>query len=81
MKHFLFGLIFLSATLVTAQLVSIPTPLNKYYHSGRDFSRHHEVVQFFQTLQTLYPKQVKLETYGYTNEGRSLIMAFISSEK
>lgn len=81
MKHILLGLLLLSSSLLSAQLVNIPSPLNKYYHSGRDFSRHHEVVQFFETLQTLYPKQVKLETYGYTNEGRPLIMAFISSEK
>jgi hypothetical protein len=81
MKNFLFGLIIFSATLVSAQLVSIPSPLNKFYHSGTDFSRHHEVVQFFETLESLYPKQVKVETYGYTNEGRPLIMAFISTEK
>ena len=81
MKNFLFGLIIFSVTLVSAQLVSMPSPLNKYYHSGTDFSRHHEVIQFFEALQQRYPLQINLETYGYTNEGRPLILVFISSEK
>ena len=81
MKNFLFGLIILSSTLLSAQLVTIPSPLNKYYHSGTDFSRHHEVIQYFETLQRMFPSQVTLETYGFTNEGRPLIVAFISSEK
>ena len=81
MKNFLFGLIIFSVTLVSAQLVSMPSPLNKYYHSVTDFSRHHEVIQFFEALQQRYPLQVNLETYGYTHEGRPLILVFISSEK
>lgn len=64
-----------------AQLIPIPAPLNTYYHSGNDFSRHHEVVSFFETLQSLYPKQVRLQTYGYTNEGRPLMLVFLASEK
>ena len=71
----------MSSTLLSAQLVNIPSPLNKYYHSGTDFSRHHEVIQYFESLQRMFPKQITLETYGYTNEGRPLIVAFISSEK
>lgn len=81
MKHFLFGIFLLISSLLFAQLASIPSPLNKFYHSGKDFSRYHEVIQFFETLQQRFPSQIILEPYGYTNEGRPLMLVFISSKE
>lgn len=66
-------------SLCFTQSVTLPSPLNSYYHSGKDFSRHHEVVQFFEALRNLFPTQVKIENYGTTQEGRPLILVFISS--
>ena len=79
MKTILLGLFIWSSLLCYSQLVTVPKPLNTFYHSGKDFSRHHEVVQFFETLQAMYPNQIKLQTYGYTNEGRPLILAFLGT--
>jgi hypothetical protein len=81
MKSILFVAFCSISVGVFAQLIPIPAPLNAYYHSGNDFSRHHEVVRFFETLQSLYPNQVSLQTYGYTNEGRPLMLVFLASEK
>lgn len=81
MKSFLFVALLSIFGGGFAQLIPIPDPLNSYYHSGNDFSRHHEVVRFFETLQNMYPNQVKLQTYGYTEEGRPLMLVFLASEK
>lgn len=81
MKSLLFiALLFIGGDCF-GQLVTIPSPLNNLYHSGNDFSRHHEVIRFFETLQNLYPNRVKLQTYGYTIEGRPLMLVFLASEK
>ena len=69
------------ASRVFTQLIPIPAPFNAYYHSGNNFSSHHEVVRFFECLQQQYPQKIKLETYGYTEEGRPLTVAFLGSEK
>jgi len=81
MKHFFIALL-LGITLTNfAQLSEIPAPLAKYYHSGKDFSWHHEVVDYFQTLQSLYPENVRIEEYGKTYEGRPLFLAYIGNKE
>ena len=48
------------------------------YELGTRFSRHHQVVDYFQQLEQNSP-QIQLVPYGKTNEGRLLQLAFISS--
>ena len=81
MKHLLIGICLLLAWTTHSQLVQIPKPLNNYYHSGTDFSRHHEVLSFFESLQSLFPNQVKIEPYGKTNEGRTLFVVYLSNSE
>ncbi|MDP5082002.1 MAG: M14 family metallopeptidase [Winogradskyella sp.] len=50
------------------------------YEIGTQFSRHHQVVDYFKAVATALPNQVKLEQYGQTNERRPLYLAYISSE-
>src|SRR5690606_445758 len=50
------------------------------YELGTEFSRHHEVVDYFKMAATEMPNQVKLEKYGESYERRPLYMAIISSE-
>ena len=50
------------------------------YELGIRFSRHHQVVDYFQHLETNSPL-LKLQAYGKTNEGRLLQLAYISSEE
>ncbi|WP_417368854.1 M14 metallopeptidase family protein [Gelidibacter japonicus] len=51
------------------------------YELGTEFSRHHQVVDYFKMVAAQMPNQVKLEKYGETNERRPLYTAIISSEE
>jgi len=51
------------------------------YNLGSQFSRHHQVVDYFEHVKSNKPQQVKLELYGLTNERRPLMLAIISSEE
>ncbi|MEL6135211.1 MAG: M14 family zinc carboxypeptidase, partial [Bacteroidota bacterium] len=58
----------------------IPTP-DEYlgYPLGSQFSRHHQIVGYFETVASQSPK-VQLLPYGQTNEGRPLVVAVMTSE-
>ncbi|NBX38209.1 MAG: zinc carboxypeptidase [Flavobacteriia bacterium] len=81
MKTCVFGMLFSTTFFCSAQLMPLPAPLNTYYHSGNDFSRHDEVLTYFELLQKRYPNQLVLERYGVTNEGRPLFVVYLSSEQ
>jgi hypothetical protein len=49
------------------------------YPLGQRYTPHHRVVAYFEYLAKAHPQQILLETYGYTNEGRPLILATVSS--
>ena len=51
------------------------------YELGTQFSRHHQVVDYFKHVASQMPSQVKLEKYGQTNERRPLYVAYVSSEE
>ncbi|WP_299114811.1 M14 metallopeptidase family protein [uncultured Winogradskyella sp.] len=51
------------------------------YPIGTQFSRHHQVLDYFKTVAKSAPNQVKIEKYGETYERRTLSLAFISSEE
>jgi hypothetical protein len=51
------------------------------YALGSHFTRHHQVVDYFKHLQSVFPASIKVQTYGLTNEKRELITAVISSEE
>ena len=44
---------------------------------GTEFSKHHQVVSYFDKLNQAYPKTSKLIEYGKSNEGRKLQLLFI----
>ena len=50
------------------------------YELGDNFSRHHQVVDYFQHLEQS-SFQIKLVPYGKTNEGRLLQLVFISDSE
>jgi len=68
-----------SLSLTTAQTISSPSEFLGY-DLGTQFSRNHQVIDYFKTLKSQAPNQVKLKPYGKTNERRDLYLAFISSE-
>lgn len=51
------------------------------YELGSQFSRHHQVVDYFKQVEKSKPKQVRLEQYGTTYERRPLYVAYVSSEE
>ncbi len=50
------------------------------YGIGTQFSRHHQVLDYYAHVAGQFPQQVKLQTYGQTYERRDLMVAIISSE-
>lgn len=46
---------------------------------GTAFTRHHEVVDYYEYLAQAAPDRVKLKVYGWTNERRPLILVQVSS--
>lgn len=49
------------------------------YQVGTRFTRHHQIVSYFNAVAKATPEKVKLMPYGKTNEGRDLLVAAISS--
>jgi len=79
MRIIAFSLSFVLIAFVSVSQVISP---KEYlgYEIGDQFSHHHQVVSYFEKLDETSPK-VKLVEYGKTNEGRPLLLAFISSEE
>ena len=67
-------------TLTIAQNIQSPSAFLGY-EIGTQFSRHHQVVDYFKTVANTVPNNVKIEQYGTTNERRALVLAYISSEE
>lgn len=63
---------------INAQLQSPKAFLG--YELGTQFSRHHQVVDYFEHLEA-NSSLLQLKSYGKTNEGRKLQLAFISSQE
>jgi hypothetical protein len=51
------------------------------YEIGQKFTRHHEVVSYFQALEKTFPANLKVEKYGETYENRDLILAYIGTSE
>lgn len=78
MKRILFPLITLMFLVTSAQKLQSPSEFLGY-ELGTEFTRHHEVVDYFEYLAKQVPDKIKLSGYGKTNERRPLLLAFISS--
>ena len=51
------------------------------YELGTQFSRHHQVVDYFKYVAASNPGQVQLHKYGETYERRPLYVAYVSSSE
>ncbi|RRQ47602.1 zinc carboxypeptidase [Maribacter algicola] len=78
MKKFLSSLFLLLPLVLLAQLKSPSEFLG--YDLGTQFTRHHQVVDYYQYLAQKEPNRMQLLQYGETNERRPLMLAFISTE-
>ena len=75
-KQFSFILLFISSSLF-AQVKSPDDFLG--YPLGSRFTPHYKIVNYFNQAASAMPQMMKLEKYGETNEGRDLLLAFVSS--
>ncbi|MGB5403100.1 MAG: M14 family metallopeptidase [Robiginitalea sp.] len=78
MRIFTFLFAFLMVMQHQAQSLKSPSEFLGY-ELGSQFTRHHEVVSYFQYVSETLPGQVQLQPYGYTNERRPLMFAVLSS--
>ena len=69
-----------SVSITIAQQLKSPSDFLGY-ELGTQFSRHHQVVDYYKHAVAQMPNQVKLEKYGKTYEHRPLYVAYISSEE
>ena len=76
-KRFLFSVTLFFFISADAQLRSPEDFLG--YKIGTRFTPHWKIVNYFQHVAANASANVKLEQYGQTNEGRPLLLSFISS--
>ena len=79
-KRSFFALLALATFTVNGQTLQSPEQFFGY-PLGTYFSRHHQVVDYFEQLEKNASSSIKVEKYGQTNEHRDLIVAYISSEE
>jgi hypothetical protein len=77
-KRLLLAFSLLITLFVNAQLRSPEQFLG--YKVGTRFTPHWRIVEYFRHVAANAPDVVKLENYGLTNEGRQLLVVYISSE-
>lgn len=78
MNRFLLLVLLVSSLLSTAQDLKSPSEFHGY-ELGTQFTRHHEVIDYYEYLADSDKARVKLIEYGQTNERRPLLLAFIST--
>lgn len=78
MTRFLLALFILSSFVLSSQDLKSPSEFLGY-ELGTEFTRHHEVVDYYNYLAQQMPNMVQLTTYGQTNERRPLLLAYVSS--
>lgn len=80
MKHFLLLVSLSLSLLTTAQDLKSPSEFLGY-ELGTQFTRHHQVVDYYEYLAEAASDRVKLQEYGQTNERRPLLLVYISSKE
>ncbi len=78
MNRSLFYVFLLSMIIVTAQEIKSPSEFLGY-ELGTQFTRHHEVIDYYEYLAEIASDRVQLHHYGKTNERRPLVLAYVSS--
>jgi hypothetical protein len=77
----LFVPVFLFAFLTQSSIAQLKSPEEFLgYKIGTKFTPHWKIVDYFKAVATAVPNSVKLEQYGQTNEGRPLMVAYVSND-
>lgn len=80
MTRFLLSVTLIFSIFSTAQNLKSPSEFHGY-ELGTQFTRHHEVVDYYEYLADADKARVKLIEYGQTNERRPLLLAFLSTKE
>ena len=78
MKKIVLALAILCLSFVAISQVQSPEQFLGYKLGSR-YTPHFKIVNYFKQLAQSAPATMKLEQYGETNEGRPLLLAFVSS--
>ncbi|NNC61843.1 MAG: zinc carboxypeptidase, partial [Eudoraea sp.] len=78
MKKQILSLLFILPLLTFSQNIQSPSEFLGY-ELGTQFSRHHQVVEYYKYLAASAADRVQLIPYGKTNERRPLLLAYVSS--
>ncbi|UII76387.1 M14 family metallopeptidase [Flagellimonas sp. HMM57] len=78
MTRILLSLLILTSYSIFAQQLKSPSEFLGY-ELGTEFSRHYEVVDYYEYLAKEAPDRIKLTVYGKTTERRPLLLAYVSS--
>jgi len=78
MKSFLFWITLLFSFYVCSQELKSPSEFLGY-ELGSQFTRHHQVVDYYEYLAETAKDRMQLKSYGKTNEKRPLLLAYLSS--
>lgn len=61
-------------------LAQVPSPKQFLgYELGDKYTPHYKIVDYFRAVAAAVPGMVRMEQYGETNEGRPLMLAFVSA--
>ena len=77
-KLVLLLLVSLTTTLLFSQTLQSPEQFLGYKIGSR-YTPHYKIVNYFKAVAQAMPNMVKIEKYGETNEGRELLLAYITS--
>lgn len=73
--------LFLFSLLVTFSFAQLKSPEEFLgYKIGTRFTPHWKIIDYFKSVAAAVPSIIKLEQYGQTNEGRPLMVAYVSSD-
>ncbi|MCW5517278.1 M14 family metallopeptidase [Muriicola sp. Z0-33] len=78
MRQLLLSITLLCVFLCSSQELKSPSEFLGY-ELGTQFTRHHQVVDYYQYVTATVSDRMQLQEYGRTNERRPLILAYISS--
>ncbi|MEH6681607.1 MAG: M14 family metallopeptidase [Sediminicola sp.] len=78
MKNLLCALFLICGLSAYSQEIKSPSAFLGY-ELGTQFTRHHEVVDYYRYLSQAAPDRVQIVEYGKTNERRPLLLAYVSS--
>tara|TARA_B100001057_G_scaffold464956_1_gene520633 strand:- start:11947 stop:14343 length:2397 start_codon:yes stop_codon:yes gene_type:complete len=76
-RTILFILLFLVSNVFAQETPTLKSLLG--HEIGVEFTRHHEVISFYEKLHKAFETESKILEYGETNEGRKLMLFFMGS--